>query len=316
MATIYLYRITKGANDGNVTWTECEGYQGPPVLLNNLNTSIIIEAQAGTVSAPAGSTIEIIGNGSSDCLGTGNVDPTTTTTTTTSTTTTTTTTSAPASFTLSYNNTSATTACNNYPASTSVYYARPGSNFVNSTQLFTNSSLTNKAPNGYYSNGSYYGIISFDGFVSNISTCVSATTTTTTTTAAPTTTTTTTAAPTTTTTTTTTGPTATVLVNNTSLDLPITGVEINGIPVTHFAGFNFPVNAGENGTFTTTQIGLCDIVVYYDAAIPGQNVEIFDSLSASQCCGAGGGAGICSFISATINTTTSVNINAVDGACA
>jgi len=160
MPTVKIYRVTKGATDGLVSWTECEGFQGPSQLLNSKLTSIIFEAQVGTVSAPIGATIDILGDGSSDCLGTGNSDVIPTTTTTTTTTSTTTTTQAPAaSFTLSYDASSALTACNNYATSTATYYARAGSNFVNSTQLFTNSILTNKAPDGYYSNGSYFGIV-------------------------------------------------------------------------------------------------------------------------------------------------------------
>jgi len=115
MPTVKIYRVTKGATDGLVSWTECEGFQGPSQLLNSKLTSIIFEAQVGTVSAPIGATIDILGDGSSDCLGTGNSDVIPTTTTTTTTTSTTTTTQAPAaSFTLSYDASSALTACNNY----------------------------------------------------------------------------------------------------------------------------------------------------------------------------------------------------------
>jgi hypothetical protein len=141
--------------------------------------------------------------------------------------------------------------------------------------------------------------------------------TTTTTTEAPTTTTTTTLAPgETTTTTTTSAPIVEIYVTNASLDAPITDVTINGVSITWVSGGDgFPLPAGENGYFTSAQIGLCDIVVYYGGHTSGQNIVIIDSESASTCCNLNGSTGTCTFVSATTNTTTAVSITASDGIC-
>jgi hypothetical protein len=131
-----------------------------------------------------------------------------------------------------------------------------------------------------------------------------------------TTTTTTTAAPTTTTTTTTAGAVVEIYVTNASLDVPITDITINGVSITWISGGDgFPLPAGENGYFTSSQIGLADIIVYYGGHTSGQNILILDSESASHCCNLNGSTGTCTFVSATTNTTTAVYITASDGTC-
>jgi hypothetical protein len=210
MPAVAIYRVSvTGDNHSYVQWTECEGNTPPPRLINSRLRTIVFEAQGTgitpgvdcSISKSSAATIEIIGVANPNCSGTGNNESLTTTTTIAITTTaapTTTTTLAPVTISLGYNVSSALTACG---ASTSTYYARNGSTFNNNTQLFTNSGLTSFAPNGYYSTGTDYAIITYDGVLADKASCLSATTTTTTTT--------TTAAPTTTTTTTTAAPTTT-----------------------------------------------------------------------------------------------------------
>jgi len=215
MPAVKIYRVSvTGNNSSYVQWVDCSGYTPPAQLINSRLKSIGFEAQVGTVTTSAPATLEIVGDGNPDCSGTGNSENLTTTTTAAPviTTTTTTTTLAPATtLSLGYHISSAVTAC---AAGFGTYYVRNGNQFVNSTQLFTNSGLTSIASNGYYSNGTNYAIVSYQGVLSDKASCTftttstttttttTSTTTTTTTTAAPTTTTTTTAAPTTTTTTT------------------------------------------------------------------------------------------------------------------
>lgn len=80
---VYIYRVTVAPNQpGYVNWIECEGYAGPPQLINDRLRSIQIEAQEGTVTGPTGCTIEVIGVGNDNCFG-GSLNATTTTTTTT-----------------------------------------------------------------------------------------------------------------------------------------------------------------------------------------------------------------------------------------
>ena len=126
-----------------------------------------------SISKSSAATIEIIGVANSNCSGTGNNESLTTTTTIPITTTaapTTTTTLAPVTISLGYNASSALTACG---ASPSNYYARSGGTFNNNTQLFTNSGLTLFAPNGYYSNGTDFAIITYDGVLADKASCLS-----------------------------------------------------------------------------------------------------------------------------------------------
>ena len=249
MPAVKIYRVSvTGNNSSYVQWVDCSGYTPPAQLINSRLKSIGFEAQVGTVTTSAPATLEIVGDGNPDCSGTGNSENLTTTTTVAPPiiTTTTTTTAAPSTtLSLGYHATSATSACG---ATAATYYVRNNNQFVNSTQLFTNSGLIAIAPNGYYSDGTNYAIVSYRGVLSDKASCASAITTTTTaapqctydgltivcdalttTTAAPTTTTaaptTTTAAPTTTTaapTTTTAAPTTTTAAPTTTTVAPTT----------------------------------------------------------------------------------------------
>jgi hypothetical protein len=234
MPNIKIYRVTLAPNtSGNVSWIECEGNSGPDIFLDASNPSIEIEAQEGTVTAPAGADIGEIGVGNSNCMGGSTTTTTTIAVTTTTTEAPTTTTLSPETFTLQYHATSALLACTS-PTTTLTYYARPGSELVNSTQLFTTSGLTTPAANGYYSDGFNFFIVSEVGFLNDKATCVSATTTTTTTTTttAPGTTTTTTAAGTTTTTTT---------------------IAPGAFNVTNNGSSNYIINGNSNPTLTVTE---------------------------------------------------------------
>lgn len=138
-------------------------------------------------------------------------------TTTTSTTTTTTTNLVYSQFTLGFSALNGNDSCAEFVIAPTSYYAVSGTIvLVNGTILYTDTSLTTLAPNGYYSNGGdNWAIAGGNGTLSTQTACgLTTTTTTTTTTAAPTTTstttTTTTAAPTTTTTTSTTTSTTTI----------------------------------------------------------------------------------------------------------
>jgi hypothetical protein len=219
MPDVRIYRVSvTGNNQSHVQWTDCSGYTPPAQLITSRLKSIGFEARVGTVTTSAPATLEIVGDGNPDCSGTGNSENLTTTTTAAPpiiTTTTSTSPPPPTTLSLRYDAISVASACT---GTSGTYYVRTGNQFVNTTQLFTNYGLTSVAPNGYYSDGTNYAIVSYMGVLSDKASCISATTTlppvptttstttttstSTTTTAAPTTTTTTTAAATTTTTTT------------------------------------------------------------------------------------------------------------------
>ena len=149
-------------------------------------------------------------------------------------------------------------------------------------------------------------------------TTTEAPTTTTTTTEAPTTTTTTTLAP-TTTSTTTLAPASTVdiYISNTSMDLPIGGMTINGVAVTWISGVDFYLNAPTDaGNFESYEIGTYDVVISYGAHTPGQRITFVDSNSVSTCHTTGGGASTFTITGATITSGTTINVSAEDGICA
>ena len=221
---VYIYRVTVAPNQpGYVNWIECEGYAGPPQLINDRLRSIQIEAQDGTVTGPAGCSIEVIGVGNDNCFG-GSLNATTTTTTTTL---------APINFTITPtcnpSNTSGIITVSSFSGGNGVYQSvgRGDSQGTSYSAPVTNLSGASSYQWTGLVNGTYFvtlrdslgnhtvksatvscGVCGFNGG-SVIYYGPSATTTTTTTAAPTTTTTTTTAAPTTTTTTTTAAPTTT-----------------------------------------------------------------------------------------------------------
>ena len=109
---------------------------------------------------------------------------------------------------------------------------------------------------------------------------------------------------------------AAIYISNSSLDISITDVEINGVSVTYDGGQNFPVDTSDNGFFTTTQLGTYNIVVYFYASISGQHIDVTDSNSTLTCHNVpGNGSGTFTVTSAIINTVVTVNIDVLDGAC-
>jgi hypothetical protein len=105
-----------------------------------------------------------------------------------------------------------------------------------------------------------------------------------------------------------------VSVSNGSLDITISDVTINGVSVTYYAGPNFPLVSGDNGTFTTTQLGTYDIVVSYGIGAPGQSITVVDSSSVTTCFYVGS-SGFVTVYGATIDAINPITITAADGAC-
>jgi hypothetical protein len=140
---------------------------------------------------------------------------------------------------------------------------------------------------------------------------------TTTTTTAASTTTTTTAAPTTTTTTTSAGTTVDISIQNVgSLDIPITYMTINGVAVTWIGyGPDLALNAGDNGSFTSTQIGTYDVVISYGSHTPGQRITFIDSNSVPYCQTLNGSGGTFTITNATITAGTTITVEGLDGIC-
>ena len=247
----------------------------------------------------------------------------TTTTTTSGGGTTSTTTLSYTPFSLTYSNTAGETACTDYvlPTNRNVYYAGPGATLGTGTVLYTTSALTTTVANGYYSNGAnYWNTAANAGNLQNQTVCAgatSSTTSTTTTTTQPPTTTTSTSTSTSTSSTTTAAPsTVDIYITNTSLDVPIGSMTINGVNVTWVGyGPNFVLSSGENGSFTSNQFGTYDVVIGYGGHIPGQKITFTDSASNITCQNLNGSIGTFTITGATITAGTTITVSAEDGSC-
>ena len=183
--------------------------------------------------------------------------------------------------------------------------------------LFTDISLSTPfvavaAPDNYfrYNTNSFV----YSSSVTELTPCPATTTTTTSTT-----TTTTTEEPTTTTSTTTTTTTSnevSIYINNTnSLDVPITDMTINGESVTFVGGSNFTITAGNNGSFSSTEIGTQTVIIYYGGHTSGQNIAFTDSDSTVSCQNLNGSAGSFTISDAIITGGTTIYVTVSDGTC-
>ena len=238
--------------------------------------------------------------------------PTTTTTTTTTTeaptttTTTTTTTEAPTTTTTTTTTTAASITCTQWTNLSGV------DAFYDWTDCDGTIHLNQAIPNNI-------SICAQDGSVAYISggtltqesACgvfPSTTTTTTTTTSAPTTTT-------TTTTTTATPPANIQIVNGSSIDISITGMQINSVPVSYSSGTDFPINTGDpQGNFTSNEIGTYTVEIFYTASSSGQNLSFQDSNLTITCVDVTG-SGSLIVNNAVINATNTLTVSASIGSC-
>jgi hypothetical protein len=102
-----------------------------------------------------------------------------------------------------------------------------------------------------------------------------------------------------------------------SLDVPITGVDVNSVPVTYLSGETFTIIPSDPpGYFNTTQTGsLCVVEVYYGSNIAGQRIEIIDCNSNTQCCDLNPGGGTCTFTGVDLSCNCNWEIQAYDGSC-
>jgi len=122
---------------------------------------------------------------------------------------------------------------------------------------------------------------------------------------------------TTTTSTTTLAPASTVdiYISNTSLDLPIEGMTINGVDVTWVSSVDFYVFDGDAGYFESYETGTQTVVISYAAHTSGQRITFVDSNSVSTCHTTGGGASTFTITGATITDGTQITVTAEDGIC-
>lgn len=102
-----------------------------------------------------------------------------------------------------------------------------------------------------------------------------------------------------------------------SLNIPITGVDVAGTPVTYVSGQNFPIiPSSAPGYFTTFQTGSTQqVIVYYGVNIAGQHIEIVDCNNVVQCCDLNPGGGYCVFDNVALTCLCDWAITGYDGTC-
>jgi hypothetical protein len=102
-----------------------------------------------------------------------------------------------------------------------------------------------------------------------------------------------------------------------SLDVPITGVEVNSVPVTYLSGETFTIIPTDPpGYFNTTQTGTSvTVVVNYGSNIAGQRIELTDCDVVVHCCDLNPGGGTCTFTGVDLSCNCNWEIQAYDGTC-
>jgi hypothetical protein len=85
--------------------------------------------------------------------------------------------------------------------------------------------------------------------------------------------------------------------------------------ITYVSGDNLPVDAGEQGTFQTTQTGTQTVTVYYTSSTSGQNITLTDSNGGGQCQDTSPGSNTMIFNSVAVNASGNISITASNGTC-
>jgi hypothetical protein len=104
---------------------------------------------------------------------------------------------------------------------------------------------------------------------------------------------------------------------DTSLDVPITGVEVNSVPVTYLSGDTFPIIPSDPpGYYNTTTTGSSETVtINYGSNIAGQRIVLIDCSFTSFCCDLNPGGGTCTFTGVNLSCGCNWDIQAYDGTC-
>ena len=100
-----------------------------------------------------------------------------------------------------------------------------------------------------------------------------------------------------------------------SIDVSFIDITVNSVMITYVSGDNLPVDAGEQGTFQTTQTGTQTITVYYTSSTSGQNIFLIDSNGSQQCQDTSPGSNTIIFNSVAVNGSGNISIIASNGTC-
>jgi len=104
-------------------------------------------------------------------------------------------------------------------------------------------------------------------------------------------------------------------ISNSSLDISITDVQVNGVSLYGATGAGFPVNSGDSINAYSTQLGTQNVNIFYTNSIYGQNIQGYDSNLIYYCNDTiGVGAHTAQFGGAYVGSGT-FQIYAYDGSC-
>lgn len=104
-------------------------------------------------------------------------------------------------------------------------------------------------------------------------------------------------------------------ISNSSLDIVITDVKVNGVSLTGATGAGFPVYSGDSINAYSNQQGTYDVDIYYYNSITGQHIEGYDSDLNFYCNATVGiGSNVTQFGGAYVGSGT-FQIYALDGTC-
>ena len=103
-------------------------------------------------------------------------------------------------------------------------------------------------------------------------------------------------------------------IQNSSLDIVISDVQVNGVSLTGVTGTGFPLYSGDTINGYSNQQGTYNVDIYYSAGVGGQHIEGYDSNLTFYCNNTGIGSNISQFSSAFVGSGT-FQIYAYDGTC-
>lgn len=121
--------------------------------------------------------------------------------------------------------------------------------------------------------------------------------------------------PTTTTTTTVADETIIQIGPNSSVDVNINSILVDGVAPTYDSGQALPNTPGNITLLSTDQLGTVDITINYTAATPGRSIELVDSALNVQCQNLGTGTTDITFINVVVNASNDVIITPQASVC-
>jgi hypothetical protein len=182
-----------------------------------------------------------------------------------------------------YSNVSAAAACAGTP-NTSLYWS---GSLALGTILYTNSTGNEEAGQGYWSNGTNaYFQNCPDGCYEGITSITACT-----------------------------PPETEFYIQNSSLDIVITGVTVNGVALTGVTGVGFPLSSGDTINGYSNQQGTQDVIIYYTLSVSGQHFDVYDSDLTFTCINTVGTGTNTAVITDAFVGEGTFQIYALDGVC-